>query len=55
MDTMIYHLSGLTAVSTFLFTMGWLHVLKIAAAVVLLCSPFVSTVVFLAQSGVITL
>jgi hypothetical protein len=55
MDTMIYHLIGLTAVSTFLFAMGWLNVIKMASATILLCSPFGFALVFLAQSGVITL
>jgi hypothetical protein len=55
MDLMIYHLIGATIVSTFLFAMGWLNVIKITSAIALLCSPFGFAVVFLARSGVITL
>jgi len=55
MDIMIYHLIGLTVISTFLFTMGWRNVLKIAFSTALVSSPFVFTMVFLAQTGVITL
>jgi len=55
MDTMIYHLIGLTTVSTFLFAMGWLNVLKIGVATTLVCSPFGFALVFLAQTEVIIL
>ena len=55
MDTMIYHLIGLTTAFTFLLVMGWSNVLKIVSATALTFSPFVLAGVFLAQSGVLTL
>ena len=54
MDLMIYHLIGLTIISTFMFSMGWLNVLKVAFSTAFVSSPFVFTVVFLAQTDVIT-
>lgn len=54
MDIMIYHLIGLTIVSTFMFNMGWLRALKVAFSTAFVSSPFVFTMVFLAQTDVIT-
>ena len=55
MDAMIYHLIGLTIVSTTLFTVGWLDVLKAAFLTAFVRSPFVFAMVCLAQTDVITI
>ena len=46
MNTMIYHLIGITLVSTLLLVMGKLNWLKIASATTFVCSPFVFTILF---------